>query len=195
MYFPWTLSTVAEVFSSCPEVEWLTSASNVLWDVSGRAFTNKRGEGFNRKAFYRGRNAGISGFHAQFIQQESTFWRISLWNKVGAHIDTTYSIAGDFDLWARFWEYADLYCTSALLSGFRVHDGQRTKTGKHQYLQETAHNLKRYNPRIPGRLSKELIRLFIKFPLTRRIFGWPTLWVDYDFQDCCWHTSNKLVSA
>jgi len=83
MYCPWAFWIVAEIFSSCPEVQWLTSISYICWDENGRAVDSRKGEGFNREAFYRGRNGGIPGFHTLFIMQESTFWRRSLWEAAG----------------------------------------------------------------------------------------------------------------
>jgi hypothetical protein len=55
----------------------------------------------------------------QFIQQESCFWRRSLWEKAGAQLDTSLKLAGDLELWARFFRHARLHATLTQLGGFR----------------------------------------------------------------------------
>ncbi len=61
-----------------------------------------------------------------FIPQESTFWRRSLWERVGG-LDASLHFAGDFDLWARFYEHAELWCVRALLGVFRSHVAQKSQ--------------------------------------------------------------------
>lgn len=72
-----------------------------------------------------------------FIQQESTYWRRGLWEKAGSRISTDYKYAGDFELWMRFFEFAVLFNTSALIGAFRV-SGQGQISVKHysDYLSE-----------------------------------------------------------
>ena len=42
-------------------------------------------------------------------------------------MDESLRIAGDFELWARFFEHAELYGVSTPLGGFRVHTLQKTQ--------------------------------------------------------------------
>jgi hypothetical protein len=56
----------------------------------------------------------------EWIQQESVFWKRSLWEKSGSKMDTSLKLAGDFELWMRFFRHAELYTLQALLAGFRV---------------------------------------------------------------------------
>ena len=60
------------------------------------------------------------------MQQESTFWRRSLWEKAGSAIPN-YSLAGDFALWCKFYEHAELCGLTYPLSGFRMIEGQRSE--------------------------------------------------------------------
>jgi len=55
------------------------------------------------------------------IQQESTYWRRSLWEKAGAHMDGSCRNGADFELWIRFFRHAKLYPVDALIGGFRGH--------------------------------------------------------------------------
>ena len=71
-----------------------------------------------------------------WIQQESTFWTRSLWEKAGAKLRTDLQLAGDFELWLRFSRYAPLYLLRSLIGGFRTYDSQRSKIYRDQYFQE-----------------------------------------------------------
>jgi hypothetical protein len=70
------------------------------------------------------------------IQQESVFWRRSLWEKAGGYIDRQYELAGDLELWRRFFRYAGLATVSTLIGGFRNHSEQKTKTRLESYFKE-----------------------------------------------------------
>jgi len=124
-FTPWAFSIVAEIFSAFPEVEWLTSVYPLSWDKKGRAVGCVYVGGFNRRSFLRGANLVGRGWYARcWIQQESTFWRRSLWERAGGYIDSALKMAGDFELWGRFFKYADLYGVEATLGGFRFHEDQ-----------------------------------------------------------------------
>ena len=71
-----------------------------------------------------------------FIQQESTFWRQSLWREAGAYIDTNYNLAADFELWFRFFKHARLHTLNELISAFREQPDQRSVINKNDYLDE-----------------------------------------------------------
>ena len=62
-----------------------------------------------------------------WIQQESTFWRRSLWEKSGGCLSNNLKLAGDFELWCRFYLYANLYGASSPLGGFRSQYQQRSR--------------------------------------------------------------------
>ncbi len=199
MYFRGAFSIVAEIFSSCSEVQWLTSVSYLCLDEKGRAVDCLRGEGFNGEAFYRGRNGGIPGFHTLFIMQESTFWRRSLWEEAGKYVDSNYLFAGDFELWARFWQHAKLYSTTALIAGFRIHDKQKTwsSTSSDLYRQEALKVLNLYKRKIPSRVEikmRNFIRRFSGFPSIRKLLGWQTDFVEYDHVSGRWLTKTRRFS-
>lgn len=154
LFTPWAFRVVAEIFEQHPEVEWLTTAFPLTWDERGLPVGCIYNGGFNRDAFYRGENLpGLGWYATRWIQQESTFWRRSLWERSGARLRSDLPLAADFELWARFFESADLYAASVPLGGFRLH--QRQKTGRHldRYLAEAAGVLERYGqPRATGLL-------------------------------------------
>lgn len=156
-YTPWAFAVISDIFATLPQVEWITTLHPLNWDESGRAVTCTQFPGFNRKAFLKGINLPRMGWHAHnYIQQESTFWRRSLWERAGGYIDSSLKMAADFELWARFWQYGVLYGVSVPLGGFRVHASQKTASGLDQYRLEAKSVLEKYNGRPFGRLESFL---------------------------------------
>ena len=107
-----SLFVVGGVFRTFPQVEWITGRPTGFND-DGMAveFLNLRR--WSRWPFLAGAN--------RYIQQESTFWRRSLWDRAGGRVDDSRRSASDFELWVRFFRYAQLYSVDALIGGFRSH--------------------------------------------------------------------------
>lgn len=144
-YTPWAFSVVAEIFSTYPEVEWLTSVYPLGWDDQGRAVACSYIGGFNRQSFFRQANLPGRGSYARsWIQQESTFWRRSLWERAGGYVDASLEFAGDFELWGRFFQHAELYAVATPLAGFRTHADQKSAAHMAEYLTEAENALRRY---------------------------------------------------
>jgi GT2 family glycosyltransferase len=175
-YAPWAFAVVGEIFATHPEVEWLTSLHPLVWDAGGRAVACYSREGYNREGFFHGANLpGQAWFANEWIQQESTFWRRSLWERAGG-LDLNYPLAGDFDLWARFFKVADLYGVATVLGGYRLHAGQKTATMTAEYAREAVRALAQHGGRPYRRLeSLWSLRLFRGVPwrVRRRLPGLP----------------------
>ncbi len=135
-YVPGALAAVGEIFARFAEIEWLTSARPVTWNAAGEEISCPRLPGYSREAFWRG-EYGAGHFNSLWIQQESTFWRRSLWERAGGRIDDSLRLAGDFELWTKFFEHAELYAARRRLGGFRVHPGQKTATQLAPYIEES----------------------------------------------------------
>ena len=93
--------------------------------------------GWSRYRFLAGAN--------KYIQQESTFWRRSLWEKAGGELNAAYRDVGDFDLWVRFFRHARLYSVDALIGGYRFHPDAISSS-----------NMQRYNERCDKIIESEL---------------------------------------
>lgn len=159
LHFPWALRTVATVFSLFPDVDWITSLLPVTWNAQGVPFSVRTKEGFSSLYFRRGLYmSDPSRYTRGFIQQESTFWRRSLWEKIGGSIDTSFRLAGDFDLWARFFEEADLCGVQAPLAGFRLHGDQVSITQREEYRADADRSLRSHGGKPCGRLEGWLRR-------------------------------------
>lgn len=106
------LSVVGSVFRDLPEVEWITGRPTGFSD-EGMTTVVLDLPRWSRSRFLAGAN--------RYIQQESTFWRRSLWERAGSHMDSTRRNGADFELWVRFFRHAKLYPVDALIGGFRAH--------------------------------------------------------------------------
>jgi glycosyltransferase involved in cell wall biosynthesis len=158
-YVPWAFQVVADVFQAFPQVEWLTTLYPLIMDEAGRVLSCRRTEGYNRTAFYRGRNLRREGgFYSFVIQQESTFWRRSLWERAGAHLDESLHLAGDFELWARFFSFADLYSLAVPLGCFRFQESSLSYEQGDLYRRECEEVLGRYGVKPPGRTEQHIRR-------------------------------------
>jgi len=129
-FFPGCLQTVGEIFQTQSEVNWLTTLTPAILDLHGSCVLVRHTPGYSREAFLDGCYGGSRKARwFGHIQQESTFWRRSLWEAAGAKIESGITYAGDFELWGRFFEYAELYGVTAPLSGFRTRESQRVRQG------------------------------------------------------------------
>jgi len=107
-----SLFVVGGVFRTFPEVEWITGRPTGF-NEDGMAVEVLKLRQWSRLPFLAGAN--------RYIQQESTFWRRTLWERTGGRVDDSRRSASDFELWVRFFRYANLYSVDALIGGFRSH--------------------------------------------------------------------------
>jgi hypothetical protein len=107
-----SLFVVGSVFRTFPEVEWITGRPTGFSD-EGMAAEVLKLRRWSRMPFLAGAN--------RYIQQESTFWHRSLWERAGGRVDDSRRNASDFELWIRFFRHAKLYSVDALIGGFRSH--------------------------------------------------------------------------
>jgi glycosyltransferase involved in cell wall biosynthesis len=107
------LSVVGSIFRDFPEVEWITARRTVFNEEGVMV----RVDPLMRWSRYR----FLLGASNRHIQQESTFWRRSLWERAGGQVDAAWRYASDFELWVRFFRHAQLYTVDSLIGGFREH--------------------------------------------------------------------------
>lgn len=173
MYLPWALKTVASIFDAFPQIEWLTTLAPALWDWSGFCLGMNPMPGYSREAFLDGGYVPWGNRWLGWIQQESTFWRRSLWDNAGSAVTTEFSQAGDFDLWARFYAHAELYGTSCPLGGIRCQQHQRSRQRVH-YTHEAEASLTRMRQRChwsPNALRQSVLRSRLhRVPILKRLF-------------------------
>jgi glycosyltransferase involved in cell wall biosynthesis len=133
------LFVVGSVFAAFPEVAWITGRPTGF-SSDGAPQLIKELPRWSRERFLAGAN--------KYIQQESTFWRRSLWEKAGGALDASYRAEGDFELWVRFFRHAPLYSVDALIAGYRAHEDALSSS-----------NIDRYNDTCDAIADRELATL------------------------------------
>jgi hypothetical protein len=64
---------------------------------------------------------------ADYVPQETLFWRRRIWDKIGGYFDESFQYAMDWNLIVRFiQEKAKMVRVPAFLGAFRVHSAQKT---------------------------------------------------------------------
>jgi len=174
-YLPGALLTVGQLFRDFPQIQWLTTSVPSAIDATGGIIKLLHVPGFTIKTFKRGDNlinAGWEGLCS--IQQESTFWRRSLWEKAGGHVDEAYDFAGDYELWNRMMDHAPLYSVDVPLGCFRKQQDQKTSTDPGRYIEQARTVFERAGGHPPPRtLQRWRMRLWRSLPhdWTRRLQG------------------------
>ena len=126
MYHTGALHIVGLIFAQLPEVEWLTGTPT-LYNAEGRCVKTFPIQYWSWERFKRG--------DFRWLQQESTFFRKSLFDKVGG-LNLDYRLAADFELWCKMFQHAKLYSVDTILGGFRQHGEQLSIEGKSRYEDE-----------------------------------------------------------
>jgi FkbM family methyltransferase len=76
---------------------------------------------------------------ADYVPQESLFWRRSIWESTGGQVDLSFTFALDWDLLLRFRSAgAKIIRLPRFLGAFRVHDAQKTTANEEVGLTECA---------------------------------------------------------
>ncbi|HJR52865.1 MAG TPA: glycosyltransferase family 2 protein [Gemmatimonadota bacterium] len=143
VYCPWAFDIVSRCFRDVRELEWLTSLFPMIHGVDADFVAAEKVRPFNRELFHAGRY-GADWF---WIQQESTFWRRSLWDRAGGFLDESLSLAIDAELWARFFDNSELYAVATPLAGFRKRPDSKTGSGMEGYRREFERVLRRARDR------------------------------------------------
>ncbi len=199
-YMPGAFTMVSNIFEEFKEVNWLTGiAGEYTPEGTMVRRINLPWSRWSKHRYYM--------YDFQFIQQESTFWRRSLWNKAGSSLNKSLRLAGDLELWTRFFRHDKLFTTNAELAGFRYRTGQRSTVQRLSYLEECVNILKRERAQFGlwRRLTYTILRppaLFIGFffftdwPLIKRIYpafmGIPPV-ISYDFSKMQLSASDRQV--
>ncbi|TGV04413.1 glycosyltransferase family 2 protein [Flavivirga rizhaonensis] len=134
------LYNVARLFNDLPKVNWIQGLNSFI-DLNGKLIEVCIPRKFSFIKFLN--------HDFKWIQQESTFWRRSLWEKAGGKINTDFKLAGDFELWFRFFQHEKLYNATLPVGAWRNREGQLSGIQMDKYLQEVHSIINAYD------LSKE----------------------------------------
>lgn len=122
LLMPGTLFHVAAYFARHPEVD-VVYGHRILIDEEGREI--------GRWILPRHDDAVLAW--ADFIPQETLFWRRRIWERAGGCIDETFRFAMDWDLLLRFRNAgARMKRLPCFLGAFRIHGAQKTSAAIHE---------------------------------------------------------------
>ncbi|MGO4770953.1 glycosyltransferase family 2 protein [Flavobacterium sp. W22_SRS_FK3] len=156
VYHPKAFFTVAEIFS-LDGVNWLQGVPSTL-DEKGRTIGVSKVKKWSKFNYYTG------NFH--WIQQESVFWRRSLWKMAGAKMETEMKYASDLELWLRFFRFEKLYVTNALLAGFRIRSkNQLSLDHKDEYFKEANDKINNEINNVISNQEKKIVAQIKKYNL------------------------------
>ena len=116
-------AVIGSVFANFPNIEWITGRP-FNFSPTGLPAGLKHLERWTRLRFLAGGN--------KYIHRDTTFWKRSLWDRAGGALSTEYGLAGEFELFLRFFRHARLYSVNALIGGYRTHPGTHSATGSHE---------------------------------------------------------------
>lgn len=164
---PWTIQLVLRIFDQLPEVSFITSGMPLIMDSQGVVYRADLLPGVTRRDFLSGLNLPNQGWPAtNFISQESTFWRRSLWDRAGGGFDHSLKLACDFELWARFLEFEKLHVVDSPMAMFRPHGTNLSILSRDEYAREARGVLSKHGfldgPN-KSELSARVRRLFLEY--------------------------------
>jgi|CXWK01.1.fsa_nt_gi glycosyltransferase involved in cell wall biosynthesis len=149
-----SLKSVASVFAAYPQIELLKGTTTTI-NEQGHII-KKGGCRVYRQDWL---TQGLYGRGAYFVEQDSVFWRKTIWDKVQpfpAHM----RVAGDYWLWIQMAKHTTLWSLNKPLSMFRKRKGQLSSNSpRYQTEQQSV--------RCDTRFSTPLIRIY--FSLQSRI--------------------------
>lgn len=128
---PWTFKVVEAIFRQFPEVSWITGQPSFLNGDGHLTRIYSKAPAYPQSAVA---NGWYDRDHGSYLQQESMFWRRSLWESAGG-IDTSYTLAADFHLWTKFGRFAQLVPVDIPLAAFRERPGAQ-RSSRHADLYE-----------------------------------------------------------
>jgi Glycosyl transferase family 2 len=156
MLTPWSLRTVAEAFTQFPHVQWIHGFTS-SW--------NRHGQMVEAHSDPKNIYDYLIGDY-RWIQQESVFWKKSLWEKAGSQISSNPKFMIDGELWTRFFLHEKLYTMDCILAGWRNY-GQNSAT--QNYL-ECLNEMERSIEQMRQKCSPEVLETARKLAKLKSIY-------------------------
>lgn len=129
-YLSGAFAAVAAILVQYPDIGWVKGI-NTTSDEKGAIIA--QGSCFLYRQDWL--QKGIYGRNAYFVQQDSVFWKRSLWEKACPEI-SFFRFAGDYALWTTFAAHTPLWSFNKRVSVFRERVGQLSGTMEWPYRQE-----------------------------------------------------------
>lgn len=187
IYYPWTFSLINKIFQKFPDVHWIiglpTYSNNYGECIKVCSATPSYPRSYIRKGFFRYPLAG-------YLQQESMFWRKSLWDEAGG-LNLKFPYVADYELWTRFAKKADLVAITVPLACFRQTPGEQRSSINSYYDNEIAQVAKEISP--PPHIWQYLAEKGIIWRFICRLMIWKkSRFIGYSANKKDWILKNTL---
>ena len=137
LLLPGSLAYVARYFAEHPDVDVVYGHRIMIDETDGQV-----------GAWILPRHDDLALTLADYVPQETLFWRRRIWEAAGGHVDSGYGYAMDWELLLRFREAgAQMVRLPRFLGAFRIHDEQKTSVQDALGLAE----MRRLRERVHGR--------------------------------------------
>lgn len=121
LYRPHAFENMRCMFETFPDFEWIKGVSGVVNEAG------KELDPGTCKLYYRNwLRLGVYGMEAYYVEQDSVFWRSSLWKK-GGPFPPYFKSMGDYWLWPILAKYARLWSVNVPVSYFRKRASQDSR--------------------------------------------------------------------
>ena len=143
----YSLFNMFKLFRDLPQVNWIQGINSII---------SVNGDLVHMQIPKKITLISLLNNDQNWIQQESTFWRRGLWQKSGARLRQDLKLAGDFELWLRYFQFEKLYYVNIPIGGWRMRPGQLSISNKDLYLNEVDSVLKNH------KIKKEVLSVLNK---------------------------------
>jgi alpha-1,3-rhamnosyltransferase len=168
-----SLYTIADFFNSNKEINWVSGYSTTI-DANSN-FINCKLRPKNKFDY-------ASTKHWSVIQQESTFFRVNFFKKVGMYLDWSPQ-AYDTELWTRMFTVSDLVYIDSQIGAFRKSNQSKSTRNKKEFSFYNNNFISNYRKKIIRKNKFDLIIyeiLMIKF--IKKILSFiPSKFISYFF--------------
>ncbi len=130
VYRPGAFATMAKVFTTFPEIQWLKGNTATINEHS-----QEIKKGTCHLYYQPWLKRGVYGMESYHVEQDSVFWRAWLWHKGGV-FPPHFRSAGDYWLWTSFAKHARLWNVNADVSCYRKHAGQDGQANSDRLLRQ-----------------------------------------------------------
>ncbi|WP_028320461.1 glycosyltransferase [Desulfatiglans anilini] len=138
----------------------------------------------------RSLRAGIfDGRRLGFVMQEGTFWRAALWQRVGG-LRPDLRLAGDFDLWRRFAEYAEYVVADFHFASHRRRRGQLS-----EFLDDYYEEVERIVDREVRDAEWERHQRVVRSLDAMEVFGYAGKVIRFNFATRKWGLRNEAYDC
>ena len=144
---PGALNTVDDYFLRRPDID-VIYGHRILIDEQGMAIGR----------WILPPHTSLAYAWADFVPQETMFWRRRIWDRAGGQLDESFRFAMDWDLISRFSSIGARFCRlPRYLAAFRVHANQKTSSQMATIgAEEIERVIEKMHGRKVGRLERRL---------------------------------------